>query len=415
MKILFIHQNFPGQFRHLAPALVRSGHSVTALTMQSIQPVTWNGVRIIPYKTTRGSTPGIHPWVSDFETKVIRGEACYRACRTLQRQGYSPDVIVGHYGWGETLFVKEIWPEARLGLYCEFFYHTHGADVNFDPEFPSTEDEACRIRLKNMNSLAHFAIGDAYISPTKWQASTFPQDIRRKIHVIHDGIDTQALRPNNAAELTLQNVKGEARRFRRDNSVLTFVSRSLEPARGFHRFMRAVPQLLRQNPDLNVAIVGAEGTSYGSRPTGALSWKEQFTAEIRESMPAAHWRRVYFTGTLSREDFTSLLQLSTVHVYLTYPFVLSWSLLEAMSIGCSIVGSATAPVQEVIENGSTGMLVDFFDTDGLVSQVTQLLNDPQRRCALGSEARAFAQRHYDLAEVCLPNQLNWVKALSLVA
>lgn len=413
MNILFIHQNFPGQFKHLAPALVKAGHSVTALTMRPIQAVTWNGVRVIPYKTLRGSTRGIHPWLSNFETKVIRGESCYRACRALQQQGYTPDVIIGHYGWGETLFVKEVWPSAKLGLYCEFFYHAEGADVNFDPEFPADEDEACRIRMKNMNSLAHFAIGDAYISPTHWQASTYPVAIRSKIQVIHDGIDTETLRPNPKAQLVLKNVNGEVRRLTREVPVLTFVNRSLEPARGFHRFMRALPEILERNPSLHVVIVGAEGVSYGKKPKDGRSWKQVLLNENSECITPSQWRRVYFPGTLSRAEFTALLQLSTVHVYLTYPFVLSWSLLEAMSVGCAIVASATAPVKEVIRDNETGFLVDFFAAEDLVARIGFLLARQDLRNALGERARSFARQHYDLRSVCLPKQLAWVEAMSV--
>lgn len=412
MNVLFIHQNFPGQFKHLAPALVKEGHSVTALTMRPIQATTWNGVRVIPYKALRGSTRGIHPWLTDFETKVIRGESCYRMCRTLRQQGYTPDVIIGHYGWGETLFVKEVWPNAKVGLYCELFYQTEGSDVNFDPEFPADEDEACRIRMKNMNNLAHFAIGDAYISPTHWQASTYPDYIRSKIRVIHDGIDTQALRPNPDAQLTLKNVNGEVRRLTHDHPILTFVNRSLEPTRGFHRFMRALPDILQRNPTLQVIIVGAEGVSYGRSPNNGPSWKQVLIGEISGRISPAQWRRVYFPGTLSRSDFTMLLQLSTVHVYLTYPFVLSWSLLEAMSIGCAIVASDTAPVKEAIRDNETGLLVDFFDTEGLVTRIGLVLAQQDLRHTLGKRARIFARQHYDLERVCLPQQLKWVNAIA---
>lgn len=411
MNILFIHQNFPGQFKHLAPALVQAGHSVVALSMRATQASVWNGVRIASYKALRGSTSSIHPWVSDFETKVIRGESCYRACKILQQQGYAPDVIIGHYGWGETLFLKEVWPQARLGLYCEFFYHAQGADVGFDPEFPASEDEACRIRMKNMNSLAHFAIGDAYISPTRWQASTFPETIRPRIRVIHDGLDTQTLAQNPAISLSVKSTNGQVRRLTREHQVITFVNRSLEPSRGYHRFMRALPDLLKLNPQAQVVIVGAEGTSYGQQPADGVSWKQRYINEVATRMSPTLWQRVFFTGTLHYPQFISLLQLSTVHVYLTYPFVLSWSLLEAMSIGCTIVASDTAPVVEAIQHGETGLLVDFFDTDALVQQVSMLLGNPELRNALGKRARVFAQEHYDLKSKCLPAQMEWVTSL----
>jgi hypothetical protein len=200
MNLLFIHQNFPGQFKHLAPALAQRGHTVVAMTMQKPEVREWQGVKLVPYTASRGTTPNVHPWVSDFETKVIRGEACFRAALQLKAQGFSPDVIIAHPGWGESLFLKDVWPAARLGIYCEFFYHPQGADVGFDPEFPAPDPEgdACRLRLKNLNNLLHFEVADAGISPTHWQASTFPERFRDKITVVHDGIDTQAVTPNPA-------------------------------------------------------------------------------------------------------------------------------------------------------------------------------------------------------------------------
>ena len=198
MKILFIHQNFPGQFKFLAPALVQQGHEVVAMTMQKAQQPQWQGVKLVPYAATKGTTPHVHPWVADFETKTIRGEACLNAALQLRAQGFVPDVMVAHHGWGESLFVKEVWPQARLGIYCEFFYHPNGADTGFDAEFAgqNTASEAARLRLKNLNNLLHFDIADAGLSPTHWQASTFPAPFRSKITVVHDGIDTTVVAPD---------------------------------------------------------------------------------------------------------------------------------------------------------------------------------------------------------------------------
>jgi len=224
MNILFIHQNFPGQFKFLAPALVAQGHSVSAMVMQKTTSSQWQGVRLYPYSASRGSTAGVHPWVSDFETKTIRAEACFRAALALREGGYTPDVIIAHHGWGESMFLKDVWPQARLGIYCEFYYHPEGADVGFDPEFPSTDaGEACRLQLKNLNNLLHFPVADAGISPTSWQASTFPEPFRSKITVVHDGIDTQAVAPRADVAITLnQNLT-----LTRKDEVITFVNRNL--------------------------------------------------------------------------------------------------------------------------------------------------------------------------------------------
>ncbi len=408
MKILFIHQNFPGQFKFLAPALVKQGHDVRAMIMQKIQATEWQGVALLPYYPSRGTTPNIHPWVSDFETKTIRAEACFRNALALSDQGFQPDLIIAHHGWGESLFLKEVWPHAKLAIYCEFYYHCDGTDVGFDPEFPASDRaEPCRLRLKNLNNLLHFDIADAGISPTHWQASTFPEPFRSKISVIHDGIDTKLLVPNPHVQLTLN---GNIHLTKQDE-VITFVNRNLEPYRGYHIFMRALPELLKKRPKARVLIVGGDDVSYGARPKDGKKWKDIFIQEVKDKISEADWKRVHFLGHVPYENFIPLLQLSTVHVYLTYPFVLSWSLLEAMSLGCAIVASDTAPLKEAIKHHDTGMLVDFFDTKALTKQICQLLDDPDLRKKLGMQAREFAIQHYDLQTSCLPQQLAWVNGL----
>ena len=410
MNILFIHQNFPGQFKFLAPALAASGqHSVVAMPMSKPQVTQRNGVKLAPYGARRGSTPAIHPWVSDLETKVIRAEACFRAALALRADGFVPDVIVAHPGWGESLFLKDVWPRARLGIYCEFFYQTAGADVGFDPEFPTSDvGDACRLRLKNVNNLMHFESADAGLSPTDWQASTFPMPFRDRISVIHDGIDTAAVAPNPAVSLTLNGTI----KLTRDDELITFVNRNLEPYRGYHVFMRALPELLARRPRARVLIVGGDEVSYGAAPPAGRTWKQIYIDEVRGRIPDADWARVHFLGKIPYPQFIALLQLSTVHVYLTYPFVLSWSLLEAMSTGCAIVASDTEPLREAIRHDETGRLVPFFDRAALLDQVCALLDDPTARARLGAQAREFARATYDLRTRCLPRQLDWVQSLA---
>jgi glycosyltransferase involved in cell wall biosynthesis len=410
MKILFVHQNFPGQFVHLAPALARQGHDVTALTLRKTGSRNWQGVKLVRYGVSRGSTPNVHPWVSDFETKTIRGEACFRAALKLKAAGYVPDVVIAHPGWGESLFLKDVWPQARLGIYCEFFYHATGADMGFDPEFPShdPDGDACRMRLKNLNNLLHFEAADGGVSPTHWQASTFPEPFRSRIGVIHDGIDTEAVAPDAAATLRLS----EDFFLGRADEVITFVNRNLEPTRGYHVFMRALPAILARRPNARVLIVGGSQVSYGARPATGQTWKDTFIEEVRRNIGEADWARVYFLGNIPYVQFVRMLQCSSVHVYLTYPFVLSWSLIEAMSAGCAIVASDTQPLHEAIRHDETGRLVNFFDAAGLAETVCTLLDDEAARIRLGAAARSFAQAHYDLRTVCLPRQLAWVDALA---
>ncbi len=412
MNILFVHQNFPGQFKHLAPALARQGHAVVALHINECPPLP--GVKLVRYQPQGRSGQGTHRWLVDLDTKTLRGEAAYHAARQLQQGGFNPGVIVAHPGWGESLFLQQVWPAARLGIYCEFFYHAEGGDVGFDPEFPSTDpDAACRLQMKNANYELHFARAHAGLAPTQWQASLFPPPFASRMSVIHDGIRTDLVRPDALAQVQLQTAQGPLT-LGHEDEVITFVNRNLEPYRGYHQFMRALPDLLKARPKARVLIIGGNEVSYGAAPPKgpngqAQTWREIFLNEVKDQLDMS---RVHFVGKVPYPDFVRVLQVSTVHVYLTYPFVLSWSLLEAMSAGCAIVASDTAPVREAIRHGETGQLVDFFDPAALAQQVIALCENPAERARLGAQARAFAVEHYDLETCCLPQQLAWVQSLA---
>ncbi|MGR3501944.1 glycosyltransferase [Pseudaestuariivita sp.] len=410
MQILIIHQNFPGQYKHLAPALAQAGHMVVALTPKVDKPTKWNGVQVIPYKIEGGSTQGIHPLVSDFETKVVRGFSCMKAARQLKEKGLNPAVILAHHGWGESLYLKDVWPEARLGLYCELYHLDEEPHLNFDPEFPSRAPELdpVRIRMKNLNNRLHFEVASAGISPTKFQADTFPQPFRDKITVAHDGIDTDLLVQNPDARLEIP----DGPVLTRDDEVITFINRNLEPYRGYHIFMRALPDLLRRRPSAQVVMLGGDEVSYGASAPKGQTWKQIFIDEVRPRISDADWARVHMLGRVPYPTFMAMQQVSRVHVYLTYPFVLSWSLLESMSVEAAIVASDTAPVKEVIEDGKTGWLTDFFDTDALTDKVCRLLDDPEAREAMGKAARAFVVKNYDLRSTCLPQHVDWVHRLA---
>ena len=407
LSCLFVHQNFPGQFKFLAPTLAANpANRIMALAMKGARPRPEGPIKYCEYSLSRGSTPGVHPWVGDLETKVVRAEAALAAAVKLRATGFNPDVIIAHPGWGDSLFLKEVWPKARLGMYCEFFYHARGADVGFDPEFEQSGIEmACRLRLKNLNQEMHIAQAHAGLSPTQWQRSTYPEPFRSSISVIHDGIDTTRLHPN--AQATLQLPDGGS--LSRADEVITFVNRNLEPYRGYHIFMRALPEILRRHPKARVVIVGAEKTGYGAKAPDGKTWKQIFLHEVSAELDLS---RIHFVGNIPYPQFVSLLQVSTVHVYLTYPFVLSWSLMEAMSCGCAIVASDTAPLKEMITHGQTGLLTDFFDFRALADKVSELLADPEQRNSLGAAAREFVASRHDLRRHCLPRQLEWVTKLA---
>ncbi|MFN3209764.1 MAG: glycosyltransferase [Roseovarius sp.] len=409
MKILFIHQNFPGQYKHLAPLLASRGHECLALTLKVTKPTTWQGVRIVPYSLPKRAGQNLHPWLVDLDTKLTRGDACYRAARALKEQGYSPDLILAHPGWGESMFLRDVWPEARFAIYCELYHVADDQHLNFDPEFDKSDHglQALRIRMKNVNNHLHFPFADAGISPTRFQADTFPPEFRDRITVSHDGIDTLNACPMPDVRLTIEGQVDVTR----DDEVITFVNRNLEPYRGYHVFMRALPRLLRERPNARILIVGGDEVSYGAAPPKGQTWKQIFLDEVRDRISDADMARVHYLGRIPYDQFLRLLQVSRVHVYLTYPFVLSWSLMEAMSCGAAIVASGTAPVREVIRHDENGRLVDFFDGDALVDEVCALLEDAPARRRLGAAARELMRDRYDLRTICLPRQLEWLSTV----
>ncbi|QNI96110.1 glycosyltransferase family 4 protein [Synechococcus sp. RS9902] len=416
MKILFVHQNFPGQYVHVIQRLAQHGrHQLLALGINSLG----SGRRVpekikyFQYHLERGNTNGIHPLVMETETKIIRAEGCARAAEQLKQKGFAPDLICAHPGWGEPLFLKAIWPDSPLLCYQEFFYNEFGFDSNFDPEFQDDGSWQAQAKLTMKNAYLHLTLehADWNVSPTHFQASSFPEHWRRKISVIHDGVDLQQARPNpSPAPLKLP----DGTVLESGQPIVTFVNRCLEPYRGCHTFIRAIPELQRQHPEARIVVVGrTKGVSYGGAcPDG--EWGERFLAEIDGQYEPS---RVHFTGPLPYRQFIPLLQISACHVYLTYPFVMSWSLLEAMGCGCAVVGSDTAPVREVIRHGQNGVLVNFFSPTDLAAAVVEMLNDPERAAAFGVAARETVERTYEL-NACVTRQLalmDLVASRSIVA
>ena len=399
MKILFVHQNFPGQFPHLAPALAARGHDVRALTTEkNMRP---SPVPVVKYRTP----PEVEASPASaklYASSVERGIKAALAARQMRAdQGYVPDVIFGHSGWGETLYLKEVWPEAKLLVYAELMYKTEGLDVGFDREFQRDDLGA---KISTVTRSAHLALSmlqaDAALSPTEFQAATFQPELRAKIEVIFDGVKTDLVKPDPAAELVVG-----GRSFRAGQEILTFVNRSLEPYRGYHRFMRALPEIMAARPEAQVLIVGEEGQSYGAAPKEG-SWKQIFLDEVKDRIDL---NRVHFLGRVAYADFVKLLQVSRCHCYLTYPFVLSWSLMESLAAGAMVVASDTAPVREAITDWDNGRLVDFFDTSALSGAIIDALARPEAYVEMRARARAGVVARYDLASVCLPKLIEFVE------
>lgn len=383
MKVLFIHQNFPGQFRHIAAHLSKQP-DVQVLAIGREQAPGLQGVRMLRYKPHRTASAHTHPYARSFEDGVLHGQQVLRLLLDLKAKGYRPDVIIAHPGWGETLYAKEAFPDTKLIHFCEYYYQTRGADADFDPEFPLDLDGTARIRSRNALHLLNLENCDAAITPTHWQHSLHPKAYQDKIQVIHEGIDTANLGPDSEATLQLPNGKV----LRAGEPIVTYVARNLEPYRGFHQFMRALPKILREHPTCQVVIVGGDDVSYGGKPKDAPNWR---TKMLREN--PVDLDRVYFLGKVPYATYKKVLQVSAVHVYLTYPFVLSWSLLEAMASGCLIVGSDTAPVREVIRDKESGLLVDFRNSTAIAEKVFAALVQPQRFQVVRFAAHRDAQKY----------------------
>ena len=402
---LFIHQNFPGQFVHIAAALAAAGHRVVAL---GIAGRNVPGVQYLRYEPARA--PGGAPVRGDLTAKLARAEGCASAMLALKAQGLQPDVIVAHPGWGEALFCKDVWPQARLVVFAEFYYTVDGSDYAFDPEFQTDTPAArMRLRLKNTALLHALAAADAAYAPTQWQKSQVLAEFQHKVQVIFDGIDTQLVKPAAGVSVRL---KRDNLTLSRADEVITFVNRNLEPYRGFHTFMRALPDMLARRPRAHVLIVGRDGVSYGSRPKGGGSWKDAMLREVGAGLPMD---RVHFLGPLPYAQYLQVLQISTCHVYLTYPFVLSWSCLEAMSVACPLVASGTGPVREVVRDGENGLLVDFFNPQQIAEKVGALLSDPVRGKELGIQARRSVVERFDLRSRCLEGQIQIILSATSVS
>ena len=394
MRYLFLHQNFPGQFRHIAPALAERGHEVVALGAGTAQPVT--GVRVLKYRFDPPDVSHTHLFARTFDIHCRRAELVMHGLAQLKAEGFTPDIIVGHPGWGEHLPVRVVYPDAKIIAYCEFYYARGGGiELDFDPEFSKAGlPERIAFNAKNASNLLALADADEAIAPTEWQKRTFPSGFHSKIKVIHEGVRTDIAAPSADAWVQI----GESLRLAVTDEVITFVARNLEPTRGFHIFMRALPEILRKRPKAQVLIVGGDQLSYGLPAPDGKSWKDHCLAEVKDGLDMS---RVHFLGVLSHANYLNVLRISSVHVYLTYPFVLSWSLLEAMSTGCLVVGSETEPVKEVID-ATNGLLVPFFDVDRLSKTVIDTLKNRNKLKKLKTKARADIIARFDLHKTCLP-------------
>ncbi len=399
MRILFLHPNFPAQFRHLAATLGKDPKNrvVYGTNRQEGQI---EGVTKVLYGKSRTARAETHHYVRPLENAVLEGQAVYRLAQQLKDQNFVPDIVYGHSGWGPTLFAKDIFPRAKLLCYFEWFYNAHGSDADFDPDDPINADDEARIRIKNAPILIDLYSCDRGLSPTNWQRQQFPPEFHSKIKVHHDGVDTKYFQPEPGAKLVIPRINLDLSGV---SEIVTYVARGMEPYRGFPQLIKTIAILQKKRPECHFVIVGKNRVAYGKSLPDGKTYKDVMLEKFPLDMS-----RVHFTDLLPYDEYLQVLKASSVHLYLTRPFVLSWSMLEALSTGCLVVGSSTAPVKEVIEDGVNGLLVDFFTPKKIASKIIEALNNPDKMAKIRTRARETILEKYDLAKL-LPQHLEWIE------
>ncbi len=389
MKFLFVHQNFPAQYQHLIAHLTaQGGHEIVFISEANQNIVT--GVRRVLYQFKPGTPEHVHPAANELDRAVRRADQVAANARNLKRLGFTPDIIIGHHGWGELLNITDVYPDVPVLGYYEFYYRPDGQDVNFDPEFPFEADSMPRIRAMNVVNHLAFALDRAGQTPTQWQLTRYPEWMQSGIEVLTEGALLDRCAPDPAARSRPFAI-GDFRVAPGDQLV-TYVARNLEPYRGVHTMIRALPELLRARRDLKVVMVGGDDVSYGARcPSG--TWREHFIKEVSGRYDPA---RVLMPGQIPYETYLQMLQRSDAHVYLTYPFVASWSLREALACGCAVIGSEVDPVREFITHGRNGLLTPCLDPALLAERVLGLLENRKLSDKLRTGARRYAERTLDM-------------------
>jgi len=400
MELLFIHPNMPGQYKHLARAFGAEGrHRIFFITKHKTAEIP--GVTRVNYAITKTPSPETHRYLTTSARAIIQGQHVWRAAHALKtKENFSPDVIINHPGWGDALFLKDLFPKAKILSFFEFFYRATGADVGFDE--PLTDDDLARVRVKNITNLMSLDASDWGISPTVWQWSLQPPEYQSKISVLHDGVDVNVCVPNAAASFTLPNGKT----FKAGDEVVTYIARNFEPYRGFPTFVKAAEILLKNRPNCHIIAVGADAVSYGRKAPEGKTYREMLTKDA--NLPAD---RMHFLGTVPYDDLITLFQVSAAHLYLTFPFVLSWSMLEAMASGVAMVASNTKPVLEVVEHGKNGLLADFFSPEDVAAKISQLLDDKTGNAAMRAAARETVVSRFALDKL-LPLHMQLVRDLA---
>lgn len=398
MNILVVHPNCPGQFVHLAPYLASNKQNKVVFLCKT-GDAALPGVTIVRYKTTREASQQTHAYLKPAEEAVLEGQAALRTLDGLRQQGFVPDIVIGHPGWGSMLYIKDLYPNVPMISYFEWYYQALHSDAQWWDDEKMDINDILRVRTKNAHHLLSLNSCDIGYCPTEWQKSRFPQEYQHKLKVVHDGINTNFLQPKKDEKLILEDLQLDLSDAR---EIVTYVARGFEAYRGFPQFMDAVRILTNRNPELHVVIVGTDRTCYGAKPSEDKTYKQ-----IEEEKGGYDASRVHFTGIRNRADYLKILQCSDAHVYLTRPFVLSWSMMEAMAVGCPLVASATPPVEEVVTDGVNGLLVNFRSPEHIALRVEEVLADKALADRIGKAARETILEKYDLKKM-LQAQLNMI-------
>lgn len=400
MRILFLHDNFPAQFGNIGQFLARRGWDVAFGTQRT--GMSLDGIKVFNYKPHREVTQKIHPYAANFEKAGLTGQAVARAAIELKKSSFAPDIVMAHSGWGPGLFAKEMWPHAKYVGYFEWYYQVDAPDTSFMNEKPQELDDLLRGRSRNAAILMDLANCDAGICPTRFQHSQFPDCFTDKLRVIHDGIDTDYFSPVEGAKLKIDGLDLSSA-----SEIITYVARGMEPYRGFPEFMKTMEYVLRKRKDAHVVVVGQDRVAYGKKLPDGDSYKKQALAQL--DLPE---ERVHFTGLLPRNQYRDVLRASSVHVYLTVPFVLSWSSMEAMSTGCALVASDVAPVREIADLAPGCIkLADMKDHRDVARAVNEVLDNAEETTRQRQLARELIVKKYAAKDIYAEKE-RWLTELT---
>lgn len=385
MRILFCHTNFPAQFGVFGMWLAQQGWDVmfaTARTEAKAPP----GCRMFKFKSVEKGADATHRHARLLDRAVTTAEGFAAAAISVREQGYEPDIVVAHSGWGAGTYAKAVWPDAKFVPYLEWWYKYPRVDIHPEDKVPSDPSGMRANALtRNAPMLIDIAVADATLCPTRFQAAQFPDFIQQSMHILHDGVDTATFSPDPEARLRLAELGVPE-----SGPLMTYATRGMEPYRGFPEFMRAAATIMQERPDLHVVIAGEDRVAYGEKLPSGESWKKRMLEECDLDED-----RLHFTGLLGPDMYKTLLQASDCHVYLTIPFVLSWSFIEAMSAGCPLVASDTDPVREAVGSGEGVLMVNHYDVAALTDAIRRNFDDPEATSERRKAARARALSAYD--------------------